>query len=224
MKGEPISYSDKELAWIKAHKTELRPVAHAQFCAKFKRQDVKLSNYASLCKRKGWLTGRTGLFCSGHAPANKGKKMPFNPNSARTQFKKGQRPHTFKGPGHEMVCPKDGYVYLIVADTNPHTGANTRRVLKHKWLWEQKNGPMPEGMCLKCLDSDKTNTDLSNWELIPRALLPRLDGRFGRGYKDAAPELKPTIMVISKLEHKAREARNVDPEQKEALRALSEGV
>jgi hypothetical protein len=67
---------------------------------------------------------------------------------------------------------------------------------------------LPEGMCLKCLDNDKTNTDLSNWELIPRALLPRLDGRFGRGYKDAPPELRPTIMVISKLEHKAREAKS----------------
>lgn len=216
MKGTPISYSDKELAWIEAHKSQQRPVAHAKFCAKFKRDDVTLSNYASLCKRKGWLTGRTGHYEPGQPPVNKGKKMAFNPNSARTQFKKGQRPHTYKGPGHEMICPKDGYIYLIVAEENPHTGSKTRRVLKHKWLWEQANGQMPDGMCLKCLDGDRTNTDLSNWEMIPRALLPRLDGRFGRGYEDADPELKPMIMATSKLEQKACEARNRDPEQKEA--------
>ena len=53
----------------------------------------------------------------------------------------------------------------------------------------------------------KTNTDPSNWEAIPAALAPRLNGRFGRGYDHAPAELKPTIMLTAKLEHAAREAK-----------------
>jgi len=112
---------------------------------------------------------------------------------------------------------KDGYVEISVDQVNPHTGYGRRFVHKHRHLWELANGPLPEGMCLKCLDGDKSNTDPSNWEAIPRALLPRLNGRFGRGYDTADPEVKPTIMAIAKLEHKAREAKkSTHPEQKEA--------
>lgn len=34
-----------------------------------------------------------------------------------------------------------------------------------------------------------------------------LNGRFGRDYDTAPSELKPTILAIAKLEHKARELR-----------------
>ncbi|UFF43090.1 HNH endonuclease [Pseudosulfitobacter pseudonitzschiae] len=93
---------------------------------------------------------------------------------------------------------------MIVAETNPWTGAKTRPVHKHRWLWEQQNGPVPKGMVLKCLDGDKTNTDPSNWEPIPQALLPRLNGRFGRGYDAAPAEIKPTLLATAKLEHAVR--------------------
>lgn len=207
MKGKAIPYSELELGWIEIRKAMPRRQLHAEFCARFKRTDVSLVALKALCKRKGWMTGRTGCFPKGNVPDNKGKKMPFNPNTARTQFKKGHRPHTWRGAGHEAIDPKDGYVWMIVDETNPHTGAPTRRVMKHRWLWEQLHGPVPDGMRLKCLDGDKTNTDPSNWEAIPMALAPRLNGRFGRGYDQAPAELKPTIMAIAKLEHKAREAQ-----------------
>lgn len=206
MKGCWIRYSAEDLAWIEARKSEPRRALHAAFVARFGRADVTLANFKSLCARKGWLTGRTGCFDAGHVPDNKGKKMPFNPNSARTQFKKGQRPHSTKYLGHERLT-KDGYVEVSVAQTNPHTGFERRYVQKHRWEWEKANGPVPKGMCLKCLDADKTNTDPANWELIPRAMLPRLNGRFGRDYDSAPPEVKPVIMTVAKLEHRAREAK-----------------
>ena len=71
-------------------------------------------------------------------------------------------------------------------------------------MWQQAHGPIPEGMALKC-KTDRLNTDPSNWELIPRALLPRLNGRFGRGYDQAPDELKTTIMAVAKLEHQLGE-------------------
>lgn len=203
MKGQAITYSTEELEWIETQKSKPRRAAHADYCRKFGRSDISLSNYTSLCKRKGWMTGRTGCYAPGSVPENKGKKMPFNANSARTQFKKGRLPHNTNHLGHERVT-KDGYIEISVAETNPHTGYERRYVQKHRHLWEQVNGPVPEGMALKCLDCDKANTDPTNWEAIPRALLPRLNGRFGRGYDAAEPEVKPVIMTVAKLEHKAR--------------------
>lgn len=203
MKGTYIRYSSAQLAFIKRRRKLPRRELHAEFCRAFRRRDVSLENLKALCSRKGWYTGRDGCFNKGHAPANKGKKMPYNANSARTRFKKGGLPANTKYAGYERVS-KDGYVEISVEQTNPHTGFERRFVLKHRWLWEQKHGPVPEGMALKC-KGDRLNTDPSNWELVPRALLPRLNGRFGRGYDAAPAELKPTIMAVAKLEHRIRE-------------------
>lgn len=95
---------------------------------------------------------------------------------------------------------KDGYCCISVRQTDPRTGfKRLRHLLKHRLLWEQMHGPVPDGMVLKC-KGDKLNVDPSNWELIPRELLPRLN-LHGRGYDVAPDELKPTIMAVAKLEH-----------------------
>jgi hypothetical protein len=206
MKGQQIEYFDDELAWIEAHKDWPRKQLHQGFVARFERHDVSQQNLTALCKRKGWLTGRTGRFVSGQEAHNKGKPMPAHPNSVATRFKKGGLPHNTRHLGHERMT-KEGYVEISVAETNPHTGYERRYVHKHRWLWEKQNGPIPEGHVLKCLDGDKSNTDPSNWEAIPRAILPRLNGRFGRDYDTASPEVKPTILLVAKLEHQAREMK-----------------
>lgn len=203
MKGRTIEYSAEELAFVESRKTLPRRELHAAFVRTFGRNDVSLIHLTALCKRKGWMTGRTGRFENGITPHNKGKVMPFNPNCAKTQFKKGSRPHNTKYAGHERVS-KGGYVEISVNETNPHTGFERRHVLKHRYLWEQAHGPVPEGMALKCLDGNKQNTDPSNWKPVPRAMLPRLNGIYGRGYDDAPADLKPTILAVTELEHQAR--------------------
>jgi hypothetical protein len=213
MKGKRIPWSAKQLRWVEAHRTMLRPEAHATFCTEFGR-NVTLGAYAALCKRKGWLTGRDGRIQKGNVPANKGKKMPFNANRARTQFKKGQQPPNTKFLGHERVS-KDGYVEISIDQENPHTGFERRYVLKHKHLWEQKNGPVPSGMCLKCLDGNRLNTDPSNWTPIQRALLPFMNGHRGPNYDRAAPEVKPAVLTLAKLKH-ARFAKARDNRRKAA--------
>ena len=205
MMAKPITWYDDELAWIEAHKDWPRAVLHQGFCARFERDDIIEGALTSLCKRKGWLTGRPG-YPKGHVPANKGKKMPFNPNTAATQFKKGQQSHNTKFLGHESIT-KDGYVLISVAETNPHTGFERRYVQKHRWLWEQANGPVPEGTRLKSLDGNRANTDPANWVAIPFEMGPRLNGICGRGYDQAPAELQPTIVAITRLEHQARVAR-----------------
>jgi hypothetical protein len=210
MKGHWISYSADEMAWLETNRTMVISDYHRAFCAAFGRDDVSAVNLRSLRKRKGWKTGRTGCFAKGDEPFNKGKPHPTRGRAAETQFKKGQEPHNTKYLGHERIS-KDGYVEISIAETNPYTGYTRRYVLKHRHTWEQANGPIPAGHALKCLDGNKTNTDPANWEAVPRALLPRLNGgnryRQVLAFDDAAPEVRPTLLTIAKLEHRARSAK-----------------
>jgi hypothetical protein len=206
MKGRAITYSAEELAWVKACADLPRAEMHALFVQVFNRPEVSLNNLHALCKRNKWRAANTGHFAKGQTPHNKGKTMPSHPNSAAHTFKPGAIPPN-RLPMWSERTGKDGYIEMKVPEVNPHTGHATRYRHKHRYLWEQKNGPLPPGMALKCLDGNKLNTDPSNWQAIPRALLPRLNGRFGRDYDTAPPELKPIILATAELEHAAREAR-----------------
>jgi len=209
VKGRSIPYSPDELTWVEANCTLPFAEMHRAFCERFGRDDVSSVNLNALRKRKGWLTGRTGRFEPGQTPVNKGKKcLPGqggnHPNARRTQFKKG----SLSGRARERIKPigtervsKDGYLERKIHNGLP---MQSRWRAIHLIRWESLHGPLPKGFALKCLDGDKANTDPSNWEAIPRAMLPRLNGRFGRDYDHAPAEVKSTIMVIAKLEHRAR--------------------
>lgn len=202
-RGRHTRFSATEIDWLRDNCTMPIRKYHATFCATFERTDITAQSLHGLRKRKQWKTGRTGQFSKGAVPWSKGKKLGNNPGSARTQFRAGELPHNVKYAGHERVSSQ-GYVEISIDETNPHTGFARRYVQKHRWLWEAKHGPVPDGMCLKCL-GEKTNADPANWALVPRGLLPRLNGRHGRSYDDAPDELKPTIMAVAKLEHQIRE-------------------
>lgn len=210
MKGRAIAYSAEEMAWLEANR--LLPISdyHAAFVAEFGRE-VSAQNLQALRKRRGWKTGRTGCFVKGQEPANKGKSMPYHPNSAATRFKKGGRSgraaELYKPIGTERVS-QDGYREVKIHDGMP---LQSRWRLVHLVEWEKVNGPIPEGHCLKSIDGDRSNVDPANWQLIPRALLPALIGgnryRDRLPYDDAAPELKPALMTMAKVEHRALELR-----------------
>jgi hypothetical protein len=104
--------------------------------------------------------------------------------------------------GAEYV--KNGYTMRKIHNGVP---VHSRWQYAHVLNWEERHGPIPEGMVLKC-KGDKTNTNTSNWELVPRGLLSRLNGRSGRNYDAAPAELKPTIMAVAKLEHRVFERCN----------------
>jgi hypothetical protein len=195
----PMLYGKAEYAFLRRRRALPRRELHAAFIAEFG-HEISLHNFKQLCKRNGIMTGRTGHFIKGQKPYNTGKKRPSHPNSKKTQFKKGQHPPNTKYAGYESVT-KDGYVQISVNERNPHTGFERRMVLKHKWLWERKHGSVPKGFTLKC-KGDRRNTDPDNWFLVPRALLPRLSGRYGHDYDDAPDDLKPTIVAVAQLEQK----------------------
>ncbi|MDD9738462.1 HNH endonuclease signature motif containing protein [Marinovum sp. SP66] len=208
MKGRAIRYSAEELGWIKANSTRPRAEAHADFVHRFDRQDVTLANFNSLCKRKGWMTGRTGRLEKGNVPPNKGRTGYCAPGSEKGWFRKGSmngRARALYQPiGSERVS-KDGYLERKIHDGQP---LQSRWRAVHLIRWEEAHGPIPEGHCLKCLDGDRTNTAPENWRCIPRALLPRLSGgRWHTPYEAYEPELRSTVLTIAELEHRAREAK-----------------
>lgn len=154
-------------------------------------------------------------FKKGQVPANKGLRRPgWAPGRmAETQFVKGERRGValklWKPIGTERFS-KNGYLERKINDELP---LQRRWRAVHLMEWEAINGPIPRGMALKCL-GDKRNTDPANWELVPRALLPRLNGRFGRGFDNAPPELKRAILTVARLEYAANEASGLTPIQR----------
>lgn len=208
MKGRSITYSAAEKAWL--YDNRLLPIGkfHAAFCATFTRDDVSAANLHALRKRNGWKTGRTGQFAKGSQPHNKGVRCPEgvggrHPNACKTQFQKGNRTgranENYQPIGTERVT-EDGYRERKIHDRLP---MQSRWQLVQRLEWEAAHGPVPAGYALKCLDGNKLNCDPSNWSLVSRGVLARLNG--GRHKKrlafDAAPaELKPTVMALAKLE------------------------
>lgn len=208
MKKRPIKYSQDELAWIEAHSTDPRREAHALFVQIWNRADVSLDNFGKLCRRKGWHTGRDGHYVKGvRRSDNPSRKGHHYAGVEKGWFRKGTRQgaatHLYQPIGTERVT-RDGYRERKINDDQP---MRKRWRAVHLIEWEAVNGPLPVGYALKCLDGDRTNTAPSNWVCIPRALLPRLNGVYGRGYDTAPAELKPAILAVAKLEHAAREAR-----------------
>ncbi len=208
MKGVAVTYSAEELAWISARRELPRKVLHEAFLAEFRRDDVSLTALVGLCKRRGWTTGRTGCFPKGNEPFNKGRKGYVAPGSEKGWFRKGNRTgranHVHKPIGAERIA-KGGYLQRKVNEDLP---MQRRWQMVHVINWEAKNGPIPQGHALKCLDGDKLNTEPDNWELIPRAMLPRLAGaKKGMNYDHAPAELRPALLAAARLEHEVRVIR-----------------
>ena len=110
-------------------------------------------------------TGRTGCFQKGNIPYNKGRKMPpeVYEKTKATMFKKGNIPQNYRPVGSERIT-KDGYIEIKIADPN-------KWQLKHKYVYEQINGKIPNGYAILFLDGNKLNTDISNLKLIKRSEL-----------------------------------------------------
>ena len=147
MKGTKIPYTSEELTWLKDNCTLVIGDYHQQFCQKFERTDVNQTNLNALRKRKGWRTGRTGHFTKGQTSWNKGMKGKYTVKPNEGQFKKGNRPHNWKPVGHERINV-DGYREVKTAE--PRTFE-----LKHRLVWKEHNGEIPENHIVTFIDGDR---------------------------------------------------------------------
>ena len=81
--------------------------------------------------------------------------------AAPTMFKKGQIPHNYKEVGTEIINA-DGYVQVKVADPNVWK-------LKHRLIWEQAHGEIPEGYNVQFKNHNPLDIRLENLYLISKA-------------------------------------------------------
>ena len=109
--------------------------------------------------------GAQHRFQKGHTPANKGVKGSSYPGMEATQFKKGQKPHTWKPLGTERYS-KEGYLQRKVTDTGypPRDWVGV-----HILLWREHHGEIPAGHIIKFKDGNKQNIAIENLECISQA-------------------------------------------------------
>lgn len=197
-------FTRAERTFLRRRQTMSRRDLYAAYVDKFGRE-ISLEGFKALCDRLGLRTGRNGRFEKGKVPANKGKTMPYNANSARTQFKKGQLSGTAlerqKPIGSERLS-KEGYIERKIHNGLP---MQSRWRGVHRINWEAIHGPVPKGCILKSLDGNKGNTDPANWQAMSRAVLARRNKRFAG--TALTPELETAAIAIAELDHALGEKR-----------------
>ena len=137
---------------------------------------------------------RLGYYKKGSVPANKGKNQTEYMSAEAiaktkaTRFKKGNTPHNTNYDGHERIS-KDGYIEIRISKGNYK--------LKHLYNWELKNGKLPIGHCLACIDGDKKNTSPDNWELITR-----VENMYRNSSQNYPKEVIPSMVLVNKIKNK----------------------
>lgn len=140
-------------------------------------------------------SGLTGQMEPGHVPFNKGLKGWSAPGTERTRFQKGNLPWTTKPIGYERIS-KDGYVEVKVRMRPSRPDRNDNFVAKHRLIWIQHHGPIPDGCVVIFKDGDKRNFDPDNLALVTMA--ERLEmARKGLFSKD--PELTEAGIMVAKV-------------------------
>lgn len=143
-------------------------------------------------------SGLTGYSPKGFTPSNKGKKMsPQRYEKCKaTMFRKGHMPSNHRPVGSERINA-DGYIEIKVAEPN------TWR-LKHRVLWEEKNGKIEKGLKLIFLDGNKQNVSIDNLEILTSAEILLLNQQ---KIEAVSKEIMESRIALAKLEIKARERR-----------------
>lgn len=194
-KGSPTNrYPQKVRDFIKANLKGNGPKAMQELVNKELRTSYTHSQIKGYYSRNKLNSGETGYFDKGQEPWNKGKTGYMGAN--RTSFKKGHRPHNYKPVGSERVN-SEGYVDIKIADPNKWKP-------KHHIIWEEVNGPIPEGLVVLFGDGDKQNFNLDNLILVSRAQLAMLN-KHKLIHNDA--DLTKTGVIIADLQLKIGERR-----------------
>lgn len=178
-----------------------------------KKSDAYLASDAACRLRRGDNVGAAYRFTRGHVPANKGlrgRKGWAPGRMAATQFRPGQKGTRWMPIGATRLI--GGYEYTKVSDVPkvPHT-VNWKPT--HVLRWTAVHGPVPEGHALKCVDGNRLNVAPDNWMLVPRGVLPLLNGgrhRTRLAYDEAPPELKPLVLKTAQLRHALHQKRKRD--------------
>lgn len=137
-------------------------------------------------------SGLKGYFEKGHTPVNKGQKG-CAPGCEKGWFKKGELPSCHRPVGSERV---DVYGYTIVKVAEPNVWK-----FKHKLIWEQHRGEIPEKHVVTFLDGDKSHLEIENLALLSMAESLELTRS---GLRSENAEFTKTGILITKVKRACR--------------------
>lgn len=186
-KGKPISYSEAELSFISANREMPRRELTAAFNERFGRS-VMQNNISALCKRKGWMTGRTGFFAKGMVPWNASVAGTGRLKANSGSFKKGHCPKNIRPVGAERTVK--GVVWVKVAEPNVWR-------MKSYLVWEAAGRKLDKGFLLLHVDGDFTNNTLENLMPVRRADLAKLNKR---RFATAPEAVRLSMVAVSRLD------------------------
>lgn len=137
----------------------------------------------------------SGHFQKGFTPWNKGLKGVNG--ECKHRFKKGNETWNTRPLGDEHI-DSEGYVRVKVAETGTK---KERWKLKHRLIYEQHYGEIPNEMIVRFYDNDKQNFNIENLYAVTKgenAVLNRLK------FTNEPVELKLTILAMVRMCLKAK--------------------
>lgn len=135
-------------------------------------------------------------FKKGHESFNKGLKQAdyMSPESIKktkaTRFKKGNIPHNTNYDGHERINV-DGYIEQRI-----RRGVYR---LKHRIVWEKKNGPIPKGCLVVFKNGNPLDCSIKNLELITKE-----ENMLRNSKHDYPREIIPSMALVSRIKNKVK--------------------
>ena len=108
-------------------------------------------------------SGETGHFKKGYISENQYKFKKGHRISVKTEFKKGEKPLNWVPVGAERI-DIDGYTLVKVTDGQKQKDWK----MKHQVIWEEHNGPIPEGHVVVFADRNRRNLNINNLILISK--------------------------------------------------------
>ncbi len=149
--------------------------------------------------------GEAYRFKPGCIPANKGKTWDEIGLSAEARaavashwFQKGHKTHNHVEVGTDRWRPHHGYYFRKIAEPNKWR-------LTHNVIWEEANGPIPEGMRVIFLDGNSKNLALENLVLISKEEHGILNNNRSVYSRSGDPELSKANITALRLKRKIEE-------------------
>ena len=150
--------------------------------------DITIQQIKSYICNHHLTTGKDGKFKKGNVPHNKGKKGVYAKGCEKSWFKEGNIPMQHRPVGSERIT-RDGYIEIKVAEPNKWD-------LKHRVVYENLYGKIPDGHVLIFRDGNKENVAIDNLILVTRGVNAVINRE---GISACKNEMKDTAVIFAKL-------------------------
>lgn len=160
-------FNEEQIEWIKQNRTGISFEECTKRFNEYFGTNFKKSQITGFCHAHHLPNGVDCRFKKSQVSHNKGKKGLRFPGSEKGWFKKGSVPKNTL-PVKSEVVTKDGYIRVKTGEPNIWE-------LKHRKIWSEAKGEIPEDCCILFLDGNKQNCKLDNLMMVKRGIVAILN-------------------------------------------------